>query len=486
MTTKRLDNLSAILEARPIYQYVLLAAIVLLATALRFYRLGQWSFWVDEIFTVNRAQANLLEATSVQYWKQPPSLYLIAGALQLLGVSEWSARLAPALIGIVSIVILYFPIRRVFGTIVALLAVLLLAVSPWHLYWSQHARFYTAVLLFYTLAMFAFFIGFERDRPWYLVASWVLLLLAFRERVFAAVLLPVMLGYLILLRLLPFEKPSGYRPRNLLIVLGPPIAYAFYELFELFTGGNPPLVDAYRVFTSWPFRPIEDPFRMGMFVVLNIGVPLTALSIFSGIYLTLRKNRAGLFFFLGAVIPVALLVLANPFIVTRDRYVFVVLTSWAILGAVGVKELYSKTNGQGKLLALGVMALLVLDAATANLLYYQVNNGNRRDWRGAFALVEARSSHNDIVVSTWQEVGDYYMDRDVISWLDLKPDAVVQSGQRVWFVTDSEVVWINRELKEWVTRNAELVEVKYLRTPQDFALYIQLYDPERYSKDKEP
>ena len=37
-------------------QYWLLAGITLLALILRFYKLGEWSFWIDEIFTVNRAQ----------------------------------------------------------------------------------------------------------------------------------------------------------------------------------------------------------------------------------------------------------------------------------------------------------------------------------------------------------------------------------------------------------------------------------------------
>jgi hypothetical protein len=31
----------------PVYQYGLLAAITLLAAALRFYKLGDWSFWID-------------------------------------------------------------------------------------------------------------------------------------------------------------------------------------------------------------------------------------------------------------------------------------------------------------------------------------------------------------------------------------------------------------------------------------------------------
>ena len=80
-----------------------------------------------------------------------------------LGVNEWNARLIPALLGVVSLPLLYFPIKKMFNPLVSLVAVLLLAFSPWHLYWSQNARFYVALLLFYTLALFLFYLGLEED-----------------------------------------------------------------------------------------------------------------------------------------------------------------------------------------------------------------------------------------------------------------------------------------------------------------------------------
>jgi 4-amino-4-deoxy-L-arabinose transferase-like glycosyltransferase len=446
---------------------------------MRFYKLGAWSFWIDEIFTIQRAEA-LASSTGLFGSLKPLSIYLVTAAISSLGVGEWSARLAPTLIGIMTIPLLYFPTKKIFGPSVALIAVLLIAVSTWHLYWSQNVRFYTSLLLFYSLAMFAFYFGFERDRPWYLLAFWILLFVAFLERVSAAFLVPVVLAYLFLLRVLPFKTPPGYRLRNILIILLPMMGYFVYELFLLVTDGGPKIIGAYQQFTTWPLGPVEDPFRMGMFVVLNIGVPLVVLSTFSGVYLMLRKSRTGLFFFLGAVVPVALLLLLNPIMFTKDRYVFFTLTSWAILGAVAVKELYMQADGKGKFLAVGVLALLVVSAMSANLLYYQVNNGNRRDWRGAFELVQARSRKEDIIVSTWQEIGDYYMDEDVITWWDLNTNTVMQNGKRFWFVTDSEVVWVNPELKSWVERNAELIQIRYLRTPQDFSLRVHLYDPESH------
>ena len=41
----------------------------------------------------------------------------------------------------------------------------------------------------------------------------------------------------------------------------------------------------------------------------------------------------------------------------------------------------------------------------------------------------------------------------------------------------SETAWGNKEMKWWVEQNAQLIEVYYLRTPDDFYLRIYLYDP---------
>ena len=134
------------------------------------------------------------------------------------GTSEWSARLVPALVGIISIPILFFPIRKMFGSGVALLCSLFLAIAPWHLYWSQNARFYTTLLLFYTLALFLVYFALEEDKPWYIVFAFILFGLAVQERLFSVLLVPVVGLYLIALWLLPIEKPAGFRARNILLI----------------------------------------------------------------------------------------------------------------------------------------------------------------------------------------------------------------------------------------------------------------------------
>jgi len=470
------------LDANPIYQHVFLAAITILAAALRFYKLGEWSFWVDEIFTIGHIQAHFSTLETIvrnvppaRNWV-PLSLLLSSGVLKALGTSEWSARLAPALIGILSIPALYFLIKRMFRPVTALVAALLFAISPWHLYWSQNARFYTSLLLFYTLSLFAFFVGLERDRLRYFLLSGLLLYLATSERMFALFIVPVWLCYLVALKILPFDKPAGFRARNLLILSLPVLAGCFIEVYSWVTTGSSRFFGDMDWFFSYR---TTDPLRMLSLIGSEIGIPLMVLAFFGGLHLVSQKNRAGLLIFVGAVIPVLLVLVLTPLLFTQPRYAFVTLPSWLILASVGVNELVSRVKGSGRIIAIGVLAALLADASGANLMYYYANSGNRHDWRGAYAWVQEMSSDGDLFVSTWEELGAYYLDQEVLSWQDLDPETVIQSGKRYWFVTDTPAVWANERMKLWVEENAELVDVRDLRLPSDPSLRIHLYDPVR-------
>lgn len=478
----RITSSLAELEYKPRYQYLSLGLITLLAAFLRFYKLGEWSFWIDEIYTIGRAQVHYgsLEATirnipPGRNWF-PLSTMLTAGILHLLGTSEWSARLVSAMIGVISIPVLFYPVKRLFSPGVGLIAALLLAVSPWHIHWSQNARFLTSLMLFYSLALFAFFFGLERDRPGYLLLSIVLLYLATSERLFALFMVPVVVCYLLLLKILRFKIPPGLRPRNLVLLMLPLIAAGILEVHGLLTSGTSRFFGDFGWFLLYR---TDDPFKMLSFIAFNMGIPLVCFAFFAGLYLLALKSRAGLLMFIGAVVPVALLLLLNPFIFTKDRYVFVTLLFWIIMGAVGVKEILAQTRDKSRILAVGVLALLLADAAGSSLLYYRVNNGNRRDWAGAFALIKERSREGDRFVAYWPQLGNYYTGQEVIFWEDIDPEALMQTGERFWFVTDSETAWANRELKWWIEQNAELISVGYLRTPDDFSLRIYLYDPAR-------
>jgi 4-amino-4-deoxy-L-arabinose transferase-like glycosyltransferase len=473
------DELPALL-GKSWMQYVWLLMITLFAAALRFYRLGEWSFWIDELYTINHAMAHFSSWELIRdhippyrNWV-PVSVILAAQALKLWGVSEWSARLASVIIGVLSIPILFFPTRKIFGTGVALFAALLLAVSPWHIFWSQNARFYTSLLLLYTLALFVFYHILERDQLGYFVLFYGLLYLAFSERLFAFFVFPVIGVYIVALWLLKFEKPKGLTFRNMVLLVVPVFLGSVIELYSRITSGES------RFFADFDWFFLyrnDDPIRLLGNVSFNIGIPLIVLALFSGLFLIRRKHRAGLLMTANAVVPLAMLVAANPFIFTKDRYMFMVLFSWAVLAAVGIQAMFSQLTGQHKWFAVGVLTLLLLDAGGDALLYYRINHGNRAEWKAAFQMIQEQSQPDDVVVTYWPEFRPFYLERDFMQYEEIDVPTLLGSEERYWFVMDAETIWANPEVKAFVEKNARLIDVRYLRTPDDFFLRIYLFDP---------
>ena len=479
-TTKGFENWAVNVSSRPWLHYALLFLITVLAAALRFYKLGEWSFWIDEIYTINHAVSHfstpdliLAHIPPSRNWF-PISVILAAQALNLWGISEWSARLASVAIGIVSIPILFFPTRKMFGNSVALIAVLLLAVSPWHLYWSQNARFYTSLLLFYSLALVAFHFGIERNKPRYLIAFYALLYLAFSERMFAFFIFPVIVAYLAALWIFRVEKPAGLHWKNLILIGLPVVVGIAIEMYSRITYGESRFFADFNWFFLYRN---DDPIRLLGNISFNIGVALMALAIFSGLLLVLRKDRAGLLMTVNAIVPLAILVVVNPLIFTKDRYVFMILFSWIVLAAVAIREIFTHIHSQYKWLAIGVLALLLADAGGDSLLYYRSNHGNRAEWKIAFSIIEAQSQPEDIVVTYWPEFGPYYLDREFIQYEDIDVATLLNSGRRYWFVIDAETILANPKVVSFLESDARLIDVRYLRTPDDFYLRIYFYDP---------
>ena len=471
-----------LLVNKPWMHFVWLFLITTFAAALRFYKLGVWSFWIDEIYTVNHATAHFSNPALIldnippaRNWI-PISIILTAQILNIWGITEWSARLASTLIGVLTIPALYIPTQKIFGKHVALVAVLLLAISPWHLFWSQNARFYTSLLLFYSLALYSFHVGIEEDKPKYLLLFFLLVYLAASERLTALFIFPVVLIYLGALWVFKFERPRGLNYRNLAITFLPAILGFIVEIFFRLARGESRFFADFTWFTQ---HQIDDPFRLLVFIGNNIGIPLVVLSAFSGIHLIVKKDRSGLLMTVSAFAPLIMLVILNLFIFTKDRYIFITLFNWIILAAIGLKEVIFRLKDHHRWLAIGFFFIFLAHGANDMLLYYQANHGNRLPWKSAFATVKEQIGKDDVIVSFWPELGLYYLDREILAYADVDVNILRDSSNNFWFVLDSETIWTNNEMKSWLESNAELVNVWYLRRPEDNFLRVYRVDPNR-------
>lgn len=143
---------------------ILPAALSGLALAIRLYRLGEQSLWLDEAFTLWRAglpMPSLLSAGDTH----PYLYYLLFRYWAQLGSGEFFYRLPSAVLGSIAVGLVYWLGKLLAGRRVAVGAAALLALSPLHVWYSQEARMY-AMAGTLALASLVFFVRYlQRPRP---------------------------------------------------------------------------------------------------------------------------------------------------------------------------------------------------------------------------------------------------------------------------------------------------------------------------------
>jgi hypothetical protein len=137
------------------------ALILLLAAALRLFRIGNQSLWADEGNSVALAARSLREISAAAAADIHPPLYywLLSLWTRIFGTSEIAVRSLSAVWGVVLVWLVYQIGSRLFDKRTGTVAALLAAVNPFLIYYSQEARMYAqlaalAALLFYALIRF--------------------------------------------------------------------------------------------------------------------------------------------------------------------------------------------------------------------------------------------------------------------------------------------------------------------------------------------
>jgi hypothetical protein len=96
--------------------------------------------------------------------------YLSMPFIAALGLSPLSVRIANLVVGLAGLVVFYLLARRIGGKTVALLALFMLAISPWHIFISRMAQDGNVFPALFLAAVYCLTVGIER--------KWVLMLAA--------------------------------------------------------------------------------------------------------------------------------------------------------------------------------------------------------------------------------------------------------------------------------------------------------------------
>lgn len=461
-------------------EYLLLALIMALAASLRFYKLGAWSYWVDELYTFENGLRNYSDILHRPFW------IITKFALDVFGTNSFALRLFPCIFGILTIPLLYFPIRRIFSSRVALLAITFLAVSPWHIYLSQLARWYSLLLLASTFSLLAFYFAIERNSVKLLSAAVLLFAFAFSLHMTAGFVLIIALGYLFMLSRISKFQPEGFSAKKVnwffiaLVLVGLlfiPKFIAFVEKWESIK-----LAMGY-----WGSTPIN--FTMKVLYHLT---PAMGVMSFAGlVLLVVQKERKGLFFLIYCLLPLLTLNLAAALETNVSaKYVFFILPGLCIAAGYLCNYIFEKISG-GQLFAGAVIfAATILPSLQTDFTYFTTGYGNRDRMREAAELIRDQFQEDDRIFllyvfenpeeakfffKTIAELSDFHPKDEQFIWPETP--AEIDLNKRIWVVNTGNTIPPDATgFYKWVADNASLItEFNAYRGPLDNSVKIYLH-----------
>lgn len=246
---------------------------------LRLYLLGSQALWLDETFSVMVAQeTDLFEVIQWMSRDIHPVLYYVGLHLflRLLGNGEFAVRFFSWLAGSLTLIAVPF-VGKDLGLKkpAILLATVLLAISPLHIYYSQEARMYALLALETLLAVGAFYlaISHNRFRDWAFYVG--VTALAFHTHIYAFFLLPVEALYLLWCRLRKVDLPHQLW-KHYLLAQGVLFLSALPYLWVLEVWWNSPSKGGVQVATPAQLLKAWETLSSGMTAMPTAGMDLSS------------------------------------------------------------------------------------------------------------------------------------------------------------------------------------------------------------------
>jgi len=175
------------------WYFLFLALILILAFILRFYKLSSIpnGFYFDEVtlgvdsYTIAHSLTDEFGNFAPDFFRigadfrHPALVYITAPFVKILGLNIFAVRAPTALLGVLTVLLVYLLTEKLFKQkSLALLSALLLAISPWLINLSRSANDAIFALFFLLLADTLFVYGITQKKKSYIYLTYVFALLA--------------------------------------------------------------------------------------------------------------------------------------------------------------------------------------------------------------------------------------------------------------------------------------------------------------------
>ena len=489
--------------------------ILLVGTLLRFYKITEEAFWIDEIFQINATLKPLSEMFDYLPKDKPQLDYIIQHFFMKFGNDEFHARLHAAIFGILSIFAMYFLGKRLYGERVGLISAFLLSISPVHVFYSQEGRPYSLFFLL-TILLHYFFYGAVIEnknvkRNW--IAYWITSVLAvytlyFFYTIFILQMLIlffycfylkqgdikihskyILLEIITILIILIFNFQRMYNGANKYVeVMRELTCFSFISLSNL----NDSLFCGYRLFPYYENAALLycAPFMIGL--IIGFSKKRVATSYLSFIYLNFLLINIAIYYIADAVMD-------SRYCLTNIIPIIVILSFFIDISSEYISRMFVKNSNI--IILKSFMRLLItiilLSIITWNYFSFLGKpRSTKTTWRELIEYLKDNSEESEIIMlaedSDFMPLSYYirrYNCKNKFVSMDKSVDAsikYIQGVQKIWIV--SKTHYLLDEYNEWLrnlpaVNNEEINNVKgYLIKKWENKPLIWQDDPAEYGK----
>jgi hypothetical protein len=141
------------------------SAIMIIAVALRIYGVFRFPFEQDELYTIDEA-TNLFHTHLLPGIQARPFFFLLEHPFLAIGPSTAPyIRLLPLMFGVAGVWVTWRLARDAAGPVTGLVALILVAISPWHLYASGFGRYYSLLYLLAAIVYWRLPKAYDLNQP---------------------------------------------------------------------------------------------------------------------------------------------------------------------------------------------------------------------------------------------------------------------------------------------------------------------------------
>jgi uncharacterized membrane protein len=464
---------------------LVITALAVMSWLVYTYLIDQESIWIDEWFTIRSiSQVTVSQAVAmvVDGENTPPAYFLLLRWWAGSNPNDLKRlRCFSALFATGSVLLAYLFGSVISGSAVGIVFALLTLCSPYVLWYAQEARNSSFAMFLALLLVSLFYLYAKRRRLLYLVAVAALQLIGLYTHYFFLFFIPAQCLYLLL------RSTRGQLVRWLAAMVPVGVIFVLWipRLLEQMAMNR-----ANWLTTPTTYFPLQilGAFSSGIFYELNQSAAIMTTCLFGVLFIyglfsmlcsrrriqcVLRfddENLLLLIFFFVPILSAYFISFAKPILYEGKRYLIVVLPLFHLIVARGVAM-----NRRRWTAVLLTVLLISFSAFFMQEIYTKIQ---KRYWKQASAIIEARSKPGDAIYSTDYTQGGvlsyygtgYAKNVEISDFTLFKKH--LRPYERLWYVAYVENTFEERTFNS----NLRLIEARTLTNSAGYHIRIALYD----------